>query len=151
MNELENEMLPFAHVIRTLTKELGYDPSEGCTTFQEVLDKLPENEKIKIEYETPLKKEMPSVNLKVFDVKNLSKDDQPKKEIDFLLEPNASVVVNDKITEKRRTYMSPIPEIDEKTMRENLENIEKKRQEYKAKKDKSKNSIVSKLINKFIK
>jgi len=111
MNELENEMLPFAHLIRTLTKELGYDPSKGCSTFQEVLDKLPENEKIKIEYDPPVVGKENSVKIKASDREKTLKDEESEKEIEFSLEPNSKVVVNDKITQKKHTYIPPMPKL----------------------------------------
>ena len=152
MNELENEMLPFANTIRILTKELGYDPSEGCTTFQEVLDKLPENENIKIEYSRSSPSQSESINLKIFDPSMILQDKKSDKEIQFLIQPNASIVVNDKITEKRRTYIPPVPQIsgDElKTLENRLKEFDKRKQKRQTNKNKQKTSIFSSIINKI--
>ena len=151
MNELSDELKPYRSLIDSLTKELGYDPSEGCTFLHEVLDRLHQNHQLSNFEDKKEESDMAnkqSIELKI--INNINPD-QIDKTINFDIEPNASIVVNDKISEKRRTYIPPVPQISSDELKILAKDIVDKRQKLRDEQNKPKTNIISNLINKFIK
>lgn len=128
MNEENNKMSPYTHLFRALEKELGYDPCEGCENFQEVLHNLSKNENLTIK---PSTNQGQQITIHLHDNKQLKNEGDLSKEILFSDNPKQSVVVHDKITQKKKTYIPPLPKINKKELDISIKDILSRRKQAK--------------------
>ena len=146
MNELSEQLRPYKDIIKKLTKELGFNPSEGCTTFSEMLENITKRRTIDVVGDGSHINKSQFFELSVYDQEN---EDNLNKKIIFSDDPQDSFVVHDEIKQKKKTYMPPVPQVDAKTIENQLQEFDKKKRQRRSANNKQKTSILSSIINKI--
>jgi hypothetical protein len=146
MNELSEKLKPYKHLINHLADELGFNPSEGCETFKEMIDNIKNHQPLIVKDVDTLPHQAKFFEVNVVDQ---DKEDGLNKKIIFSSDPNDSLIVDDEIQQKKKTYIPPVPEVDAQTLENRLKEFEKRKQKRQTNKNKQKTSIFSSIINKI--